>query len=49
MESDCLKIIIREMVKEDVPQVSEIEKDAFGNHRWHEDAFYTELNNELSK
>ena len=49
MENDCLKIIIREMVKEDVPQVSEIEKDAFGNHRWHEDAFYTELNNELSK
>ena len=49
MEIDCLKIIIREMKKDDVPEVSLIEKEAFGDHRWHEDAFYTELNNELSK
>ena len=49
MKNDCLKIIIRGMKKNDVPQVSLIEEEAFGNHRWHEDAFYSELNNELSK
>ncbi len=49
MENDCLKIIIREMTKDDVPQVSLIEKEAFGDHRWHEGAFYSELDNELSK
>lgn len=40
---------IRQMLKSNLDEVMEIEKDAFGSHHWSRDAFYNELANNLAK
>ena len=41
-------ITIRKMEKADLPQVMEIEEEAYGEHHWSKDSFCNELENHLS-
>lgn len=43
------KIIIKPLKKEDIDRVSEIESQAYGEHHWSKDAFYSEVNNKVAK
>lgn len=43
------KIIVKPLVKEDIERVSEIEAQAYGEHHWSKDAFYSEVNNKVAK
>ena len=43
-----MKVLIEKMQKSDVDSVFEIEKTAYGEHHWSKDAFYNEVNNNIS-
>ena len=43
----CLKVCRLE--KEDVDDVDKVAQNAYGEHHWSKDAFYSELNNNLAK
>ncbi|MBR3890187.1 ribosomal protein S18-alanine N-acetyltransferase [bacterium] len=43
------KLIIKPLSKEDVDRVSEIEAEAYGEHHWSKDSFYSEINNKVAK
>ena len=43
------KIIVKELSKDDVDRVFEIESQAYGEHHWSKDAFYSEINNKVAK
>lgn len=43
------EIYINPLIKEDVDRVSEIEENAYGEHHWSKDSFYSEVNNKLAK
>lgn len=43
------KLIIKSLAKEDVDRVSEIEAEAYGEHHWTKDSFYSEINNKVAK
>ena len=43
-----MKVIIRKMEKADIDSVFEIEKTSYGEHHWSKDAFYNEVNNNIS-
>lgn len=43
-----MEITIKPMQKEDIDQVAEIEKAAYGEHHWSKDSFYEELSNKLA-
>lgn len=43
------KIIVKPLKKEDIDRVSEIESEAYGEHHWSKDAFYSEVNNKVAK
>lgn len=46
---NVFEIKIEEMTLNDIPQVIEIEAEAYGEHHWSKSAFYDELNNNLAK
>lgn len=43
------KLVIKPLSKEDVDRVSEIEAEAYGEHHWSKDSFYSEINNKVAK
>ena len=43
------KLVIKPLSKEDVDSVSEIEAEAYGEHHWSKDSFYSEINNKVAK
>ena len=43
------EIFITPMLKEDIPQIAEIESSAYGKHHWSKDAFYSEVDNKVAK
>ena len=43
------EIHIEKMTVDDIPQVIEIEAEAYGEHHWSKSAFYDEMNNNLAK
>ena len=47
--ANIFEIKIEQMTAEDIPQVIEIEAEAYGEHHWSKSAFYDEMNNNLAK
>jgi ribosomal-protein-alanine N-acetyltransferase len=43
------KLVINELEKSDIDSVYAIEENAYGNHHWSKDAFYSEVNNKVAK
>lgn len=43
------KLVIKPLAKEDVDRISEIETEAYGEHHWSKDSFYSEINNKVAK
>lgn len=48
MENEILEIKILPMQKNEIDEVLEIEKHAYGEHHWSKDSFYGELSNNLA-
>lgn len=48
METNLLEIQIKEMKKDDIDGVLNIEEQAYGEHHWSKDSFYGELSNNLA-
>ena len=47
--TEILEINIEKMTKEDIEDVISIEAEAYGEHHWSKEAFYSELSNNLAK
>lgn len=43
------KLIIKNLTKDAIDRVFEIESQAYGEHHWSKDAFYSEVNNKVAK
>lgn len=43
------KVRISNLKKEDVERVAEIEAEAYGEHHWSKDSFYSEISNKVAK
>ena len=46
---DLSKISIAKMTQDDIPSVTEIEAEVYGEHHWSKSAFYDEMSNNLAK
>ena len=46
---DTSQILITKMTTEDIENVVEIEKEAYGEHHWSKSSFYDEMQNNLAK
>ena len=44
-----LKICVKRLEKADIDEVDIVAQDAYGNHHWSKEAFYSELSNNLAK
>jgi ribosomal-protein-alanine N-acetyltransferase len=48
MEKEKQLIKIRPLEKSQVPEILKIEEEAYGEHHWSKDSFYSELSNDLA-
>ena len=46
--SSILKLFVREMLKTDIDNIVNIEKESYGEHHWSKESFFNELSNDLA-